>query len=120
MREFSAMYHRQKSLGFLTLQNPTGLIIPIKIFDGEHFPDYAAALQMLNCIEFNRVGSGVKNTSLYIELQGMLQSWVYEVAGALMRAPDFDSQWMQESWIENPFDQMQVLQLPSSIKPPVL
>jgi hypothetical protein len=120
MREFSAIYYRQKSLGFLTLQNPTGLIVPIKIFDGEHFPEYANELQILNCIEFNRVGPGVKNTNLYIDLQGKLQDWVSDVAAAFDKAPDFDSQWMNEDWVEKAFRALSIEELPTVINPPTL
>jgi TIR domain len=120
MREFSTIYQRQKELGFLTLQNPTGLIIPIKIFDGEHFPEYASTLQMLNCIDFNRVGPGVKQTNLYIDLQGKLQTWVYDVAYALGNAPNFDSQWMNEDWVEKAFDKLKTEKLPTIINPPTL
>lgn len=120
MKEFSAIYNRQKKLGFLTLENPTGLIIPIKIFDGEHFPEYASNLQMFNCIEFNRVGQGVKHTNLYIDFQGELQKWVYEVADALKNVPAFDTNWEKEEWVENSFEDLSVMQLPTNIKPPTL
>jgi len=120
MREFSTIYYRQKSLGFLTLQNPTGLIVPVKIFDGQHFPEYACNLQMLNCIAYNRVGAGVKQTPLYIDLQGKLQDWVNDVADAFDKTPDFNSEWMNEDWVEKPFEKMNTVKLPTVINPPTL
>jgi len=120
MKEFSTIYHRQKELGFLTLLNPTGLIIPVKIFDGEHFPDYANSLQMLNCIDFNRVGPGVMQTNLYIDLQGKLQDWIYDVAEALKQAPPFNDNWMTDEWVEIPFSKLNISATCPNINPPIL
>ncbi len=98
MKEFSIMYHRQKQLGYLTTAKPTGLIIPVNIFDGEHFPGFAGELQMLDCRNYYRVGDAVKHTSIYIELQGVLQQWVYDVATAIKNAPPWDPGWMEIEW----------------------
>jgi len=120
IREFATIDHRQRKLGFLSVENPTGLIVPLRLFDGEHFPDYANSLQMLNCVDFNRIGGGVKQTNLYIELQGKLQEWAYDVAAAIERSPEWNSEWTSEDWVERPFDSLTVKQLPNSINPPSL
>jgi hypothetical protein len=120
MLEFSTINHRQKELGFLTLENPTGLIVPIKIFDGEHFPEYAKDLQIFDCIDYNRVGEGMKKTERYIELQGKLQEWIYHVATAFEKAPVFNETWMNEEWVEIPSSKVQIASIPENIKPPTL
>jgi hypothetical protein len=102
MKEFSIMYHRQKQLGYLTMEKPNGLIIPVNIFDGEHFPRFASKLQMLDCRELYRVGEAVKHTSIYIELQGVLQKWVYDVASAVKDAPAWDAAWLGKKWLDVP------------------
>ena len=104
LKEFSIMYYRQKQLGYLTLEKPHGLILPVNIFDGEHFPGCARELQMLNCIDFNRVGEGMKKTKLYIDLQGLLQNWVYDVATSIHNAPGWDEGWLTPDWLDIPFD----------------
>lgn len=120
MREFSTIFHRQKSLGFLTLENPAGLIIPLRLFDGEHYPDYARSLQMLDCIDFNMVGPCVKQAQIYLDLQKKLQVWVYEVAKAVNSAPNFDSNWLKEEWVENPYENNSIMTLPININAPYL
>lgn len=119
-KEFAVMNYRQKNLGYLSYEKPNGLVIPLKIFDGEHFPEYANNLQMLDLIEYNRVGGGVKQTELYINLQGKLQEWVYEVAAAINAAPQWDESWNTSDWIEKTFEGLGVVVEPENIKPPTL
>jgi hypothetical protein len=107
MKEFTIMNFRQKQLGYLTLEKPNGLIIPINLFDGEHFPRYARDLQTLDCRGFNRVGDGIKSTKLYIDLQGILQKWVYDVAAAVNNAPEWDAAWKSKKWLETPIKNIQ-------------
>jgi TIR domain len=120
MREFSALYHRSKTLGFFSQNDAMGLVVPIRLFDGENFPGYASDLQMLDCVNYYRVGGAVKLTPLYLDLQGVLQRWVYDVAQAVNKAPEFDPRWMEEAWVEKPFEKITVAPDPINIKPPTL
>jgi hypothetical protein len=107
MKEFNIMYYRQKQLGYLTVNKPTGLIFPVNIFDGEHFPPYAHEVHMLNCIDYNRIGEGVKRTKLFVDFQGVLQGWVYDVAKAINKAPEWDKMWLTRDWLDIPFQDFQ-------------
>ena len=55
---------------------------------------------MLDCRDFNRVGSGMKNTHLYINFQGELQRWVYDVAAVITGAPEWDEAWLSPEWLD--------------------
>jgi len=112
MREFAVMNHRQKELGYLTQSNPNGLIVPVKIFDGEHFPDYATCIQTLDCIKYNRVGPAVKNTPMFLDFQEELQKWVYQVASAIEKCPDWDAQWLENDWVDKPYDAITLKTIP--------
>jgi hypothetical protein len=107
MKEFTVMYYRQKQLGYLTVDKPTGLIFPVNIFDGEHFPDYARELQMLNCVDFNLVGDFVKKSQVYLDIQKALQEWVYDVAKAINEAPVWDGAWLTKEWLDIPLRDFQ-------------
>ncbi len=100
MKEFAIMFYRQKQLGYLTQKNPDGLIVPVKIFDGEHFPEYANFLQMLDCRDLFLVGEGMKQAKSYMDLQTRLQRWVYNVAKVIKNAPEWDNQWLEKHWLE--------------------
>ncbi len=104
MKEFVVMHHRQRQLGYLTVEKPNGLIIPLNLFDGEYFPDYANELQMLDCRNFNGVGEGMKRTQLYIDFQGVLQEWVCDVAKTVNNAPDWDAVWLSDGWLDIPLN----------------
>ncbi|MCI0471945.1 MAG: toll/interleukin-1 receptor domain-containing protein [Candidatus Aminicenantes bacterium] len=119
MKEFSIMYRRQKRLGYMTVKKPSGLIIPVNIFDGEHFPRHASKLQMLDCRNLYRVGEGAKHTTIYIELQGLLQEWVYDVADAVKNAPAWDAAWLEEEWLDIP-DAYAGINIKLKVKRPVL
>ncbi len=101
MKEFAIMHHRQKQLGYLTVEKPDGLIVPVNLFDGEHFPSYARQLEMFDCKAFNRVGEGIKLTQIYIDFQGVLQGWVYDVAKVIGNAPAWNPAWLGEEWLDS-------------------
>jgi len=46
--ECAVMLYRERQLGYRTINNPSGLILPINVFDGEHFPDFAQEIQWLD------------------------------------------------------------------------
>ena len=120
MREFATLYHRQCTLGFLTDDAPDGLIVPMQLFDGQHFPKFGSRHQMLDCREYNRVGPGFKHTSQYIEFQEKLQFWVDDVAAAVNRAPAWDAAWLGKEWVEDAFDQLTLPMISDQTPPPTL
>ena len=102
VKEFAIMDFRQKECGFRTLQNPNGLVIPINIFDGEHFPEYATEIQYEDFRDFN--WDNIKNTELYLPFQRKLAGWVKNVANAIQLAPIWNQNWIldESKWIEHP------------------
>lgn len=107
MKEFAIMYYRQKQLGYLTVKKPTGLIIPVKVFDGEHFPDYARKLQMLDCVDYFLVGDFVKKSPVYLDIQRILKEWIYDVVKAINNAPEWSKDWLTQEWLDIPLRDFQ-------------
>lgn len=67
-KEFAIIDYRQRQCGYLTVENPNGLIVPIKIFDGEHFPEYVNEIfQITDFNKFSRIGIQTSNTPLFVE-----------------------------------------------------
>lgn len=109
-KEFAVIYHRQIELGFNSMENPNGLIIPLKIRDGDFFPEKVKDLQIFNCNDFYRVGKGVESTELYIKFQEQLSKWVENVARAINNAPPWNPEWMKDKWLEIPSDDFNIIE----------
>ena len=63
------MLYREKKLGYRTIAKPSGLIVPINVFDEEFFPDRAREIQWLDCKAYWVAGDGFSKTERYIEFQ---------------------------------------------------
>lgn len=102
VKEFAIMDYRQKEYNFRSLGNPNGLVIPINIFDGEHFPEYAKEIQYEDFRDFN--WDNIKNTELYLPFQRKLAGWVKNVGNAIQLAPTWNQNWLldEAQWIDNP------------------
>jgi TIR domain-containing protein len=120
-KEFAIIDYRQRQCGYMTTENPNGLIVPIKIFDGEHFPEYVNdELQIDDFNRFLRIGIELAATPLYIEFQDRLIAWVDSVAHAYNHAPPWNNNWVHPDWIEESWRNLDQLSSTSSKKPPKL
>ncbi len=117
--ECAIMLHREKKLGYRTIDNPSGLVIPVNVFDGDDFPAFAKRIQCLDCRNFVRVGEGFKKTERYVDFQDILITWVNSVANSIKKAPEWSAEWMNNEWFDEAIDN--IPQAPSFIfKPPIL
>ena len=98
-RECAVMIHREQQLGFHSLGNPGGLVLPVCVFDGEHFPEIARRRQSLDCRRFFVVGDGFKKTELYVEFQQVVAGWSADVARAISHAPPWSSDLSSRRWL---------------------
>ena len=92
------MIHRERELGYQSIANPAGLILPVCVFDGEHFPVIARRRQSLDCRRYFIVGDGFKKTELYVEFQQVMTAWAAEVAEAVHQAPPWSADLLSEEW----------------------
>jgi TIR domain len=101
MYECAIMFHREQQLGYRTINNPSGLVLPINVFDGEHFPPFAKQIQYLDCRRFVRPGSGFTKTERYVEFQDIMITWIDEVARAVNNAPAWMPEWLTKAWLDD-------------------
>ncbi len=94
MSECAIMLHRENKLGYRTIKNPTGLVIPVNVFDGDNFPEFTKNIKWLDCKNFTRVGEGFKKTERYVDFQDLLIRWVDDVANSIKNAPHWSVEWM--------------------------
>lgn len=101
-RECAAMLHREKQLGFRTVANPRGLVLPINVFDGNFFPDTARDIEWLDCQKYWIIGDGFVKTEKYVEFQDLLREWAGDAATVIRQTPPCDDSWMTEEWLQLP------------------
>ena len=102
-RECASMMYREAKLGYGAPGHPKGLVVPVKVFDGEYFPDKASARQCLDCRNYWVVGEGFTKTEGYVTFQQMLQKWAPNVAAAVHGAPAWQADWLtDQSWFAVP------------------
>lgn len=99
-REFQVFHCRQIKQGFMSEQNPSGLIVPVRINDGDFFPDCVKKIQSLDCRNHFRIGEGFKATARYVELQDKLLLWANEVAQAIVISEELPTQLSNLDWIK--------------------
>lgn len=99
-RECAAMLHRENQVGFRTIDNPHGLVLPINVFDGQFFPDCTQSIQWLDCQKYWIAGDGFIRTEKYVDFQDLLRNWSVDVASAIQRTPPFDTAWANAEWLQ--------------------
>lgn len=112
-KEFQVFHYRQIKQGFMTKQNPYGLIVPVRINDGDFFPNCVKKIQSLDCRNYFRIGEGFKTTARYIELQDKLIVWANEVAQAIQKSKEISVQLANLDWIK---DSQNEIHLSTNIK----
>jgi hypothetical protein len=102
MKECNVMLHRENVLNFRTERNPTGLVLPVNVSDGEGFPDYARAIQYFDCRDYVILGAGFAASPKYVEFQVKMKEWAPKVAQAIARAPQWKRKWINDPVIATP------------------
>ena len=101
------MLNREKQLGYRTLANPAGLVIPVNVFDGQFFPEIARDIEWLDLTAFWIIGEGFSKTEKYVQFQDRLRDWAPQVAQAVHRAPSWEESWLTEPWLNVPDNDLQ-------------
>jgi len=108
-RECAAILHREKQLGFRSLQNPTGLLSAVILHDGDKFPKIVQdEIQCRKWHDYARVGEGFEKTILFVQLQDELRSYADNIAEIVKRAPDFSNDWLSDNWLDIPYQQFEL------------
>lgn len=105
-RECRTMLHRETQLGYRTNAKPSGLIMPVNVFDEEFFPETARNIQWLDCRKYWIVGDGFSKTERYVDFQDLLREWAGTVAQAINTAPPWQECWLQDDWLDLPDDDL--------------
>lgn len=89
VHELDLILERAKACG----QGAAGLVIPVVVQDGEHFPDAVNRLHSADLKKW-RIAGLMKNTPACQELSQKIGELSPMIAGAARNAPAFDEKWL--------------------------
>jgi hypothetical protein len=115
-RELAVMYKRNVELGLASTMNPSGIIVPVNIRDGDSFPDLVRKFEWLDCKRFVRSGRCFLDSSLYLEFEEVLQDWTPSVARILDTSHRWREEWLSPEWLDVSFDEFLIR--PATIRQP--
>ncbi len=87
------MLERERTLGLRTEDNPSGLIYPVKFFDGEHFPADARRMQLRDLSSWNYPVPAFCHTLAFVEFIAEVQKVSRELAEMISHAPPWQRDW---------------------------
>jgi TIR domain len=90
---------REKELKYRTARTPGGIIHPVNVGDGEHFPDYAKAIQYRDMQGYVLLGEGFTKTEKYTEFQEQIRDWSGQVAKSIH---EVKPQSWRKRWLDDP------------------
>lgn len=91
--ELSLMHHRERLAQFRTATNPSGLIIPVAIDDGETFPEEVRAMQCEAIHQFANPFIRVDSPKQEALAEFLRERLCPAIESALRRVPAFDPSW---------------------------
>lgn len=101
--ECAVMRHREEKLGFGTRENTEGLIVGVRVNDGDHFPPYAKESQSGDMRQFFYDGNGFTQSPLYVDFQKRVNEFATEVARVVNNAPAWSEEWATKEWLDDVF-----------------
>lgn len=100
-KECSMMLHREKSLGYGTKDKPGGLILPLKVWDGEQYPEIILKKELKEFRKYGLTGDGYKDTNDFDKFKKDLESWAPMVRDAILSAGrHWRKEWIEDKWLK--------------------
>jgi hypothetical protein len=99
-RECAIMLHRERQLAYRTAARPDGLVVPIKVFDGIHFPPPVQQIQSFDLRDYWIEGPAFRTSLLYVEFQTLLKQLAADVAVAISRAPAWHESFTSVTFLD--------------------
>lgn len=99
--ECAIMLHRESQLGFGKITNSDGLVVGIKVNDGDHFPQYARHIQYADFESYFVDGPGFTTTALHVEFQKAIVPLSTQIARIVSIAPVWCAEWLTPQWTDD-------------------
>lgn len=91
--ELALMHHREQSGNFRTATNPSGLIIPVVIDDGDTFPPEVQAMQAESLHAFANPFMRPESPKQEALAETLKSKFCHSIENALQNAPPYDPSW---------------------------
>jgi TIR domain-containing protein len=105
-RECAIMVERERQTGYRTPVRPDGLIVPINVFDGIHFPPLARDIQSFDLKKYWIAGPAFRASLLYVDFQIALRTFAAQLAAAIDNAPPWDASFMDAAHLDVGTDEL--------------
>jgi hypothetical protein len=107
--ECCVMLHRETQLGYRTDKYPNkSLIIPVRLFDGQRYPQFAKEIECFDCTAYNVIFEDYKKTPQYYELLQKIKGWTPLVAEMIDKAPPWSAEFLTPKWLDEPIQALGV------------
>jgi len=104
-KEFAVMENRSQKLGFQTVQNPGGLIVPITINKGTSYPRKIQAIQALPCYDYYMSRGDLDKMRFWQDFEQIIADWIStDLLRAISHAPAWNEDWQKDEWLNVPTD----------------
>lgn len=94
--ECLTMKKREEENGLRSIENPSGLIFPLNVSDGDYFPNFAKKIQYFDLRDYVLTGEGFKASLLYVEVQQKIKKFAKDVGKCIQNTPKWDSDWLNK------------------------
>ena len=105
VRECCVMLNREGKFGYRTPENPSGLVVPVRVFATEHLPATIQKLitetQYLDAQDYVSSVANYNTTPECAKLEKELKKWVFGVAAIVNSAPTWEQAWLTPSFVDD-------------------
>lgn len=102
MAECSVFRHREDKFGFRKPRNPSGLIHPVRLYDGENYPPFAKRVQDgIDCNDYNHLSEEHTRLEGYVKLVEVLKEWAPRLAEGVRKAPPWKPRMRTQAWLDD-------------------
>ncbi len=106
-REFSIIFNRQNKCNLGCLSEPTGIIIPVLVRDGDHLPTLAKNIQHTKMGEYYTSCEAFKKSPAYMEFELLVKGFAEDVSRAIIKSPECNQMWFEKEWLDDvPIDHL--------------
>ena len=100
-KELSHFLFRETQLKIRSIENPHGIVFPIKLHDGQHFPNKINGIQFLDWTEYTTIGEYfLFHSQNGCKFQDMIKLLAKQIANSLLHIPNWNSVWLERDWLE--------------------
>jgi hypothetical protein len=101
-RECAVMLYREYQLQYRTFANPYGLIVPVRLLDGNGYPQIAKDIIQLDLDteDYISINEGFKKLASYRRLLAPIKDFAKSVADCINSAPPWNPDWLTKQWVE--------------------